>query len=725
MQWIYRPVIEKGWCNRLLIALKWLPGTLALIPAIILSPPFSGHTEGRPDADDGSNDRRWRYPEPRHLQRTRYTDIALSHNRSASSTEEALPLENDPPYSDVEGQQPVGLRPVEPRASTPTRNSPAYDNVAPTRLVDPRFICVLDGTGYKTMSTDEARNIEGSNGVLDYVFVSYTRKQFNTSIKGDDASKPATEEDSAKLTAQERDREIIQQYAMRATKDAKKKAFWIDFECVRPESGKSKEDSMEDVYRICDTVRTAHSLAIVTGPHTSATGNTAPTMQSDWLKEWGSRLWTVPEALLAPTEHRIFIYTVGNEVPQKVAKRNLSQLVWDDAPSMQMLIEHYENSLRLEPLEFVTLAHDCLQRRETQQRNKGDVAYALMGLLRERPRVPNDSAFEAFARVLLANGSKVLERMVCLKPNRQDAQWYHTSDQWNASIKQIEPLCTVTKLAAGKDLIAINNVPGAVINWSFLEPVDYVAIRAYPNTWLMIKHFPGGVRLQFFTICILMALLDLLGVLFRKSPDDDNWAKFYILLLPASLLLVICFLGSLACPYLIRSSSRRDISRTQARFFGVEGVPCLDEIEEILLGSARGRLSWEPQEPLANYQEPPQNTQDDSRHLRQFTLIDSRTLTAVTFSAVSPPNAIFACGHDGRFVRSVLCSYEKHSGIFTKVATLRMQFDVQKYMPIVEQISFHHGYAEPKPDGQSEAHQEGGAGVVTTEPPAIHVDTDV
>lgn len=63
------------------------------------------------------------------------------------------------------------------------------------------------------------------------------------------------------------------------------------------------------------------------------------------------------------------------------------------------LVDHYEGNLILNQLELVTLALECLHNRKTSLKFQGDVSYALMGLLRIRPKIdPSDSAFQAFAR---------------------------------------------------------------------------------------------------------------------------------------------------------------------------------------------------------------------------------------------------------------------------------------------------------------------------------------
>jgi hypothetical protein len=48
---------------------------------------------------------------------------------------------------------------------------------------------------------------------------------------------------------------------------------------------------------------------------------------------------------------------------------------------------------------MISLAVQCLYKRDTVEKFKGDRAYALMGLLRIRPNIDEtDSDFQAFAR---------------------------------------------------------------------------------------------------------------------------------------------------------------------------------------------------------------------------------------------------------------------------------------------------------------------------------------
>jgi len=73
--------------------------------------------------------------------------------------------------------------------------------------------------------------------------------------------------------------------------------------------------------------------------------------------------------------------------PLLLAKNQFAARVWrSDALIARQLIDHYEGNLILNRLELVTLALECLQKRETTQYFRGDHSYALMGLLRIRPK---------------------------------------------------------------------------------------------------------------------------------------------------------------------------------------------------------------------------------------------------------------------------------------------------------------------------------------------------
>jgi hypothetical protein len=129
-------------------------------------------------------------------------------------------------------------------------------------------------------------------------------------------------------------------------------------------------------------------IAINTGLAENRQGSTA-------LERWGQRVWTVPEAILSE-DNNITVYEDGQHT--EMSKVGLAEIAWNDAASARQLLEH-KNGLHLTHLELMTVAVKCLQSRRLVQKWKGDLTYALMGLLRIRPPIDTtDSSFQAFAR---------------------------------------------------------------------------------------------------------------------------------------------------------------------------------------------------------------------------------------------------------------------------------------------------------------------------------------
>jgi hypothetical protein len=84
------------------------------------------------------------------------------------------------------------------------------------------------------------------------------------------------------------------------------------------------------VYRICDVIRGAHSLAIAVGPPSNNRYeiNTPDLM----LQQWGQRVWTFPEVLLAPAGRDISVYVRDSDLarPLLIAKNQFAPQVWQE-----------------------------------------------------------------------------------------------------------------------------------------------------------------------------------------------------------------------------------------------------------------------------------------------------------------------------------------------------------------------------------------------------------
>ncbi|KAJ3940846.1 uncharacterized protein N0V96_008718 [Colletotrichum fioriniae] len=356
----------------------------------------------------------------------------------------------------------------------------------------PRYLCFVrdfEQGIYETVKVSDYLAQHGDDVDLEFVFVSYTRLQFRVATEEElnkhDYPDEATRNANKEVARQ--DREILAKWGMDAAKGVGKRAFWLDFECVRNDDGIARStSSSQDVYRICDIVRAAHSMIIAIGP--SANDKVASILASTeppeykrenvtpWLRQWGSRLWTLPELLLCPAEYRIRLYVLGDQAePKELAKRNFAERAWDDAEAVKELVDHFEGSAILTDLRLIEAALACFSRRQTDQFNKGDIAYATMGLFPNRHRPPvnkDDSGFQAFAKLSIANDSGAfLSRLISLS-QPDGAPWHRVEDTWGARLSEIFPSVSITGVV-GADTVMLDKVHGATIHWDNLEPEPY------------------------------------------------------------------------------------------------------------------------------------------------------------------------------------------------------------------------------------------------------------
>ena len=627
----------------------------------------------------------WDYPPVKSTQQS-YTDdpeelenfeqsVALDH--VSSSSHRASPFSNSRTTNDQ---------------TTPQENGPSRSTAKSSQRnghLSPRYFCFINSEnnssephGYKTMSLEEWQHQNQSGTSPSYIFISYTRAQFHTKVWDND--NPTAEVLQERHEVVEKHKSLLVKYAIRAAKSANVAAFWIDFEGVRTDEGQSEEEYSEDVYRICDIVRAAHSLVIVLASPLNCQLEHKGEVQI-WrtvcLRDWGRRLWTVPEALLAPAEHRINMYYVGLDEPESVAKRNLSSLAYDDADDMQQLIDHYESSVSLTPLQFISLAFGCLQRRNTTMRMAGDVSYALQGLFRQRPRVnKHDSGFQAFAKLSLANDSnRLLERMICLRSVVYNPEWCDIDDVWGAKLWDIDPFCQIANVLDPRT-VTLGGARGSTIKWDSLTTVGYQRqSRRKVLAW-------GGMVLSAF-LTIASGVFSFVWLPVVRQLDRYHGAEnFNDYLSKLSLAFIGFFgtlftVGALLTPIVFQSLQKGRIHNPQARFFGVEGKVDLNEVETGLFGASYNRLKWASNPGTAAHG-------DANSLLRTFTLIDTCTLTATVFRAVEAPAVVMVCGREGGLCRALLCSYDWESETFTRESTIRLSSLVLQRMQPMDRLRF-------------------------------------
>lgn len=383
-----------------------------------------------------------------------------------------------------------------------------------------------------------------------------------------------------------------------------------------------RDELQDDVYRISDVVRGAAKIVIVVGR--TGQDRLPPSVTTLMLlREWGTRMWTWPEVLLGPAREKIQVYTRGGtdeNSPLEISKMEFPAQVWDDGEVARQLIDNYENTLTLSRLELVVLALESLKLRVetgTTKYLEGDLSYALMGLLRQRPKVDaTDSAFQAFARLSLANDSdRLLERMICLLPVETDTAatqheideyteqpiggrhleapqqssseeeqqqkkrrhyWTNLNDYWGANLWDIEPLCQVAGIGQDETVI-LDGAFAATIKWDKFERVAITTRETWSR--MLARYFVRGTPGWFFIALLTLAL----------GGAGNSSAKGI-----GAFLLVIALVTVLLSPLLICHIYGGKLWNSQPWLFGFEGHLPLHEIESKIFGFPADRLSWAP-----------------------------------------------------------------------------------------------------------------------------------
>lgn len=552
-------------------------------------------------------------------------------------------------------------RPISRNHFDPYSSSGATDlnpnHALSDRPIEPNFLCFLkdekDGGGIY-ISDVEAWKKANPCRVAEYIFISYTSEQFKT----------------------EEEKLLLHDVGEYAARKARVPAYWVGDSCLGNQAQKE-----QNVWRISDIIRGAHSMAIVL----SNVIETKKILPRDvLLKQWGSRVWTLPEILLSPGAQEITIYARGEELKDstKIHKRNMAAQLGDGNLSRQ-LIDHYEGSLVLGPLELITIALRCLHGREKGSYFQGDMSYALMGLLRQRPTViEGDSAFQAFARLSLANDSNMLlERLICILPKNKDQPWHNTDDQWNVPLWDIYPTTQICGIGEGETVI-LDNAHAANIRWKSFTQV--LAVKRESLKRLLSRL---AFRSTFYLLITGISLLAVPGGAATQAPG--------------ALLLTIGLIFTLMSPYMIRLIYAGKIWGTQPWFFGFEGYMSLPTIERHIFGANISRLSWSTNgSPLSRHRANDLNecegidpiTDPDTAarvqraiHSRMgeekiFTLVDTHSMTVTMFAAVRPPVAVVLCGQEGGMQRALLCSYEHTTQTLYRETVLRMETPVLEVM---------------------------------------------
>ncbi|KAI0406826.1 hypothetical protein F4802DRAFT_77668 [Xylaria palmicola] len=580
------------------------------------------------------------------------------------------------------------------------------------RHLRPRKLCVIRDNGTASRSNPvpfdvvDSADWDSDNEKGEYVFVSYTRAQFHTYTHDDmrDWDTPATEEAKAVRDFMydqcEADRYRLCEVGIQAARDAGVNAFWIDVYCMD-----DAELRKMDSHRICDVARGAKSMVIALQETVRNRALLQRTHSVDGLlQNWASRLWTLPEMLLAPTRHDLKIYLAGDSVRfcDTIPKRIMAARAYhgNDAALVRQLVDHFEASQQLTLTELLAIGLECLVKRETNTFMPADAVYALMTLVRRRP-IPdaNDSLFEAFAKLSLLNDSNsLLERLICTLPKRRGEPWHTLEDYWGAKLWDIEPTVQVSAIASDQTVV-LDGGFAASINWDELRRVGFLKRE---TIWRSI----GAFIVRFAPGWLIIASV-LLGTVSKPLPYAAN-----PLLGAAIIFFIIAFIAVAALPYTMLTLYSGKFWSTEALLFGLEGQADLEWLELQLFGFTQGRLRWsvcgstqslhrpkpttgntkwiddeleslEPNSaPLENVD--PSKTDPD----RVFTIVDTYSMTATLIRAVHPPTAALVCGQEGGMRRVLLCSYDYMTQTFHKETVVRMPTKVLDRMDRVDRFRF-------------------------------------
>ncbi|RMZ76199.1 hypothetical protein DV737_g4942, partial [Chaetothyriales sp. CBS 132003] len=520
-----------------------------------------------------------------------------------------------------------------------------------SRLLRPRCLVIRR----ENQSFIESFDSESQGAGEPYLLVSYTREHFNP----DDQNAG----------------DWVYKIADHMTSEAGLTAYWVDHICLDQQPGPQQSD---DIHRICDVIRGARQLIVA-----------LPDLQDETLQTWGQRMWTFPEALLCANKLIKFCEPSGQTIT--MSKIELANVAWKGDQVGRQLAEIYSGSLQVSALELISKCLEALSVRKTNERFAGDLAYALAGLLGQRPRAnPFDNQFQALARLSLANdSSNIVERMMCMLPdydyaaeqnqhnadtiNALQAQYHNKfvlRDRLGAQLWDIEPLCQVAGVCEGS-AVMLDGCRGASIRWQDIPQIAYL----HKETWT--RYFVGlWLRSGALWFVLGTSLASIHGPI--KSGGVFFLALGVILTFTSPWAITILYGGKVwgATPWLI----------------GFEGTLPIREIERISFGNAIGRLSYAPSSSLLqckdtverigagpvwierNGPKPPL----PPNH-RLFTLIDTGTMTVTVFSCEKPPSVALIVGREGGMLRVALCRYARESAMLVKETVIRCETPMLDY----------------------------------------------
>ena len=399
-----------------------------------------------------------------------------------------------------------------------------------------------------------------------YLFISYTNEHFHTNTSHDG-------------------RQSIEHIAQSKAKEAGLQAYWLDFRCRAPNSDPALLNA--DIYRLCDIIRGAKGICVI-----------LPDLSVASKRVWGSRMWTLPEALLSSRQDIAFCSPHQTEV---LSKMDMTDEVWDDGDTddgenqpTRLLAEHYSNVLTLSRLELFSVALEALAyRSQKNAHTNADLAYALMGLLHYRIEMrDSESLFQGLARLSLGNDSdRLVERMVCMfpKPNQQQQNLFLAlveRDQFRTHLWDVEPLCQIAGVGEDREVI-LDGCRGVSIRWKAFPRMKYRQSVSSRRFLAEIVLRSGGYWAVFGFSLIIIYGLDYTRVINFGHEDTRD----IVLICLGTLAIILAFLLALAVPKSVRLLYGGKVMESAPWLIGFEGVMPVDKLERIIFGNLQYRLT--------------------------------------------------------------------------------------------------------------------------------------
>ncbi|MCJ1443915.1 MAG: hypothetical protein MMC23_004415 [Stictis urceolatum] len=542
------------------------------------------------------------------------------------------------------------INPLDMRSTGKIYEKPTLEVSSMHRLTRPRQLMVhMKGTWI--LATEPPKDLQ-------YIFISYHWGSFNQKKNG-------------LRHAEHMARHIAEKHGI--------PAYFLDHKCNAP----SGDLLTSDVNRMCDVIRGSRFLAIL-----------LPDDQRHRKTDWGKRMWTVPEGLLAPADIRVYTWMGHDSYKERImGKVELTSEFWLDSEELRILAEHYQGSITLSRLGLFSSAISALSHRTTTKDHTGaDMGYALMGLLQYRiDPDPSDDLFQVIARLSLANDNdRLIERMVSMFPSsRNGGDLFKTlamKDQYDTKLWDIKPRCQVVGVADEPNTIILDECRAVPIRWKCFPRMMYKRHVGFKKRLAELAIRSGAWWTVSAYTLALTTYAPLLLAINSASREPVNSRFIWGVL---CLLLGIGIILSAFAPKCVKRLFGGEVLQSAPHLIGFEGVMPKAQLEKIVFGNSEGRLDYEPsstpfgkeckhpyvrkgREPDWIKEKRPWDAPGLLSDHRLFTLVDTGNMSISIFQAKHPPTVAVITGAEGGMLRAVLCSWRFADDCLYKETVMRL-----------------------------------------------------